>query len=182
MRYAIIIPLHIERRVKAHLFQSEIEQGAFLFARITESPEELSLAIVDYCLIPPGAWEEQSEHYLELKDSERARIMKLARDGNVAAIECHSHPGSGKRVWFSPSDCIGIAEFALYAKWKLDGKPYGAMVWGESSVDAVIWHGEFVKPMKADEVRIVGQQAKVFVPRGTWWGKETPSYTRKNLW
>lgn len=180
MRYVIVIPQNIERIVKAHLFQSEIEQGAFLFARIAESPEELSLTVVDHCLIPGAAWEEQSQHYIELKDSERAAIMKRARDGNFAAIECHSHPGSGKRVWFSPSDCIGIAEFALYGKWKLDGKPYAAMVWGESSLDAVIWNGDFAAPMQVDEVQIVGQQKKVFVPRGAWWKKETPYHTRKN--
>lgn len=182
MRYVITIPEEIEHIVRVHLFQSEIEQGAFLFARVVKPPEELSVDVADCHLIAANAWDEQSEYYLELKNSERAVIMKQARDGNFAAIECHSHPGSGKRVRFSPSDTTGIARFALYAKWKLDGKPYGAMVWGESSVDAVVWHGGFAQPMQVNEVRIVGPRMKVLIPRATWRRKRITPDERNGRW
>lgn len=182
MNYVIVIPHNIERAVKPHLFQDGVEQGAFLFARTRELPDELSMEVIDFYLIPSNAWEEQSDFCLQLKDSERAKIMKQARDLNVSAIEAHSHPGSEKRVWFSLSDCRGIAEFAPYAKWKLDGKPYGAMVWGESSVDAVIWHGGFAQPMQVNEVRIIGPRTKVLIPRATWGRSRITPDERSGRW
>ena len=83
MRYVIVIPREIERAVKAYLFRDGVEQGVFLFSRTWESPDELSMEAIDYYLIPSTAWEEQSDFYLQLKDSERARIMKRARDLNL---------------------------------------------------------------------------------------------------
>src|SRR5204862_2134353 len=124
-------------------FQNEVEQGAFLFAEARSDGGELQLNVTDFYLVPPRGWEVQMEVYLQMKDSERAKIMKLAREKNLCAIDCHSHPRADDDVWFSPSDVAGISEFAEYAKWKLDGKPFAAMVWGEESVDAVLWHGDF---------------------------------------
>lgn len=171
MKHIIAIPDDLERTLRAHLFQNELEQGAFLFVRPEENAGEFRLRAVDAYLIPPEAWHVQLEVYLEMKDAERAKVMKIARDGGYALADCHSHPDSGSEVWFSPSDQVGIAEFADYAKWKLDGKPYAAMVWGEASVDAVVWHDRFLSPYPIDEVHIAGPAVKVLVPRGTWFRK-----------
>ncbi len=168
MRYSIVIAENEESVLRAHLFQGGLEQGAFLFAHVLSTPEEVILEVVDAYLIPPEGWLIQSEVYLEMNDAERAKIMKKARDRGVAVVECHSHPGSEDAVCFSLSDQKGIAEFALYAKWKLDGKPYAAMVWGECSVDAVIWLSNFAEPHKVNEVCIIGKMAKILVPRNTW--------------
>src|SRR5437660_4298106 len=112
MRCTIVIPEHLESVLRAHLFQNELEQAAFLFSRVAETSEELLLEVEHCHLLPPSAWEIQLEDYLEMKDGERARIMKRARDSGFAVIECHSHPNSGNQVWFSPSDKLGIREFA----------------------------------------------------------------------
>jgi hypothetical protein len=156
-----------------------LEQGAFLFAQPVRYGNELWLDAVDAYLISPSGWRVQHEVYLEMNDAERAKIMKIARDRNLAVIDCHSHPGSEDDVWFSPSDKRGITEFAAYAKWKLDGKPFAAMVWAEGSVDAVGWHDGFEKVLKVDEVKILGIQAKVLVPRGTWF-RRVPSFWKKD--
>ncbi len=168
MRYVVTIPEAVERAVRAHLFQNDLEQGAFLFARPKEWADELRLEAVDAYLVPPDGWESQHEVYLQMSDAERAKIMKLARDGGFAIIDCHSHPDSGDDVWFSPSDRQGITEFAGYAKWKLDGRPYTAMVWGEASLDAVAWYRDFREPHPVDEVRVVGPRLTIWTPRGTW--------------
>ncbi len=171
MRYVVTIPRDLVRSLRVHLFQNELEQGAFLFARMVETLEELHIEAVDAYLIPPDGWQVQLEAYLEMSDAERAKIMKIARDGNFAVVDCHSHPGSEDHVWFSPSDRDGITEFAAYAKWKLDGKPYTAMVWGESSVDAVAWCGSFTEARRVSEVRIAGSATRFLTPRGTWFRK-----------
>lgn len=168
MRYVVTIPEDVDRTVRAHLFQNELEQGAFLFARPTQSGESIQLDVGEAYLIPPDGWETQHAAYLEMTDTERAKIMKLARERSTAIIDCHSHPDSGEDVWFSPSDRNGITEFAAYAKWKLDGNPYTAMVYGEASLDAVAWYGDFQEAKPVIEVRVLTAPPTIWTPRGTW--------------
>jgi hypothetical protein len=167
VKNAIVIPSATARTLRGHFFQNEVEQGAFLFARPDTAAAGVRLVVEDLYLVPPLGWEVQMEVYLQMRDSERAKIMKLARDKNLAAIDCHSHPQAGQDVWFSPSDVAGIMEFAQYARWKLDGKPFAAMVWGEASVDAVVWHGSFSQAERVDEIH-VGNPPRVLIPNGSW--------------
>lgn len=172
MKYAVTVPPAAEREVRAHLFQNDLEQGAFLFASPSQSGDIITLAVVDAYLVPPEGWDVQHDVYLEMSDEERARIMKRARDGRTAIIDCHSHPDSGTSVAFSPSDRHGITQFAAYAKWKLEGRPYTALVWGEASIDAVAWYGDFNEARPVDEIRLLTEPATVWTPRGTWFHRE----------
>ena len=178
MKSTLVVPEGIERAVRDHLFQSEIEQGAFLFSRTRSAENELLIEVVDCYLIPAEGWEVQLDVYLEMKDQERGKIMKMARDCGV--VDCHSHPDSQDEIAFSPSDRKGITEFAAYAKWKLPGKPYVAMVWGESSVDAVVWHDSFEAPWQLGEVRVTSPtRTRVATPRGKWFWKSKPYWRRE---
>lgn len=168
MKNYIVIPSEFEERVRRHFFQNEVEQGAFLFAEAKREGESLSLVVADFYLVPPRGWEVQAEIYLQMKDSERAKIMMLARQKNLCAIDCHSHPHAQHDVWFSPSDVAGITEFSQYAKWKLQDKPFAAMVWGESSVDAVLWQGDFAHAQSVSTVEIVGNLKQTLTPTGSW--------------
>lgn len=164
----IIIPSGIAGSLRRHLFQNDIEQGAFLFARAEGIADALMLIVEDSYLVPPCGWEVQMDVYLQMKDSERAKIMQMARAKKLCAIDCHSHPHAGTDVWFSPSDVAGITEFADYAKWKLGGRPFAAIVWGEDSLDAVVWSGDFEVPSTARGVRIVGDTPLILTPTGSW--------------
>lgn len=168
MKYVLIIPEDIHWVLREHLFQNELEQGAFLFAHTVNGSDEFGLEATDIYLIPPRGWQVQLDVYLEMKDSERAKIMNIARTRGLAVIDCHSHPNSEDEVWFSPSDHLGTIEFASYAKWKLEGRPYAAMVWGTLSVDAVIWYDTFVEAYQVDEVRVIGSSTEIMIPRRTW--------------
>lgn len=152
-----------------HLFPGPLEQGVFLFANPVVTGDNLELAVVDMYPVLPEGWLVQDEDYLEMSDKERAKIMKMARDGGFAVIDCHSHPGARDKAWFSPSDRRGITEFAGYAKWKLSGMPFAAMVWGESSVDAVVWHHDFQAAYDVEKVVVAGECQRVLTPRGTWY-------------
>lgn len=169
--YRIAIPEGVARTLRGHLFQGRLEQAAFLFVRVERNDREVVLLAEDCYCVPSSGWIHQGEVYLEMKDEERGKIMKLARQRSRAVIDCHSHPGSGARVAFSPSDISGITDFAAYAKWKLPGQPYGAMVWSEKSVDAVVWDGDFVQALPVTEVTTGDAR---LLPRGTW--RELRSY------
>lgn len=171
MKYIVSIPNSIYLPLQQHLLQNDLEQGAFLFGRASHSSVGIFIVVESTHKIQPDGWEFQDRDYLQMKDLERAKIMKIARDGNFAIIDCHSHPGSKNNVWFSLSDRRGITEFAAYAKWKLDGKPYTAMVWSESSVDAVSWHSDFKEAQRVHEVRIVDKSIRNMTPKGSWFRK-----------
>ncbi len=168
MKTSIIIPADIAETLRTHLFQNDVEQGAFLFARAEQTATALSLVVEESYLVPARGWEVQMDVYLQMKDSERGKIMQMARAKKLCAIDCHSHPQADGDVWFSPSDVAGITDFADYAKWKLDGRPFAAMVWGEASVDAVLWSGDFAGPTVPDEICIAGEPTLAFVPTHSW--------------
>ena len=164
----IEIPKAIFATANSHFFQSDLEQGAFMFANAHVDADEMRLVVDAIYLVPKSGWERQSEVYLQMRDSERAKIMKLARERGACAIDCHSHPQSGADVWFSPSDVHGISEFAPYAKWKLGGRPFAAIVFGEESLDAVAWKGDFTEAQRVDAVRVLGTETKVLRPNCSW--------------
>jgi hypothetical protein len=169
MKLKIAIPAHLEQELLAHFFQNHLEQGAFLFSRTKAGVDAMVLEVTDVYLVPPEGWEVQHELHLEMRDAERGKIMKMARDTNSAIVDCHSHPESHSGVQFSGSDRVGITEFAAYAKWKLPGHPYAAMVWGENSLDAVVWHGDFHSPHVVDEVLVFdGPTSRVVRPQRSW--------------
>ncbi len=179
MKRIITIPRIIEAQLRKHLFQSEVEQGAFLYAMVEEKRDELTLKVVDFYMVPKEGWQVQKDVYLEMKDSERAKIMQRARKGGYAVIDCHSHPGSEGAVEFSPSDKNGIADFAVYAKWKLGAKPFAAIVFGEASLDAVVWHDDFKRALAVDAVQITGERTTTVKPQRGWFaGKPKPWWRR----
>ncbi len=182
MKCIISIPLDIEQKVRAHLFQNDLEQGAFLMANSTLHKNRLILNVGDTYLVPKEGWQIQHNLYLEMKDSERAKIMNIARLGNYAVIDCHSHPDSHDQVWFSPSDRHGIIDFAAYVKWKLGNKPFAAMVWGEASLDAVVWWGGFNKPYMVDEVQIKGETVVRIKPQRSWNIREPKPWWMENFY
>lgn len=154
----------------SHLFQGELEQGAFLMTRSAIQPQRVTIDAVEFHLIQPEGWTEQLEIYLEMTDEERGKIMQEARRGGYGVVDIHSHPGSGNDVWFSPSDVRGITDFAAYSKWKLPGQPYVAMVWGEESFDAVAWHGNFEAPQPVSRLELYSQNFAVenLTPTQSW--------------
>jgi len=162
------IPGEIHAALRRHFFQNALEQGAFLFARDESTPQDLKLVVEDYYLVPSSGWEVQENIYLQMDDAERAKIMQMARKKNACAIDCHSHPHADTDVWFSPSDIHGIGEFAPYARWKLGGHPFAALVWGERSVDAVAWRDDFKSALPLHEISVTGPRAEILRPTNSW--------------
>lgn len=167
MKCTISIPKAINISLYKHLFKNELEQGAFLFAEPDKTHDTLNIMVKDYYLVQKEGWQVQHEVYLEMKDTERAKIMHIACLSGYSIIDCHSHPKSESMVAFSPSDINGITAFSEYAKWKLNGKPFCALVWGESSVDAVIWD-DFKNAKRVNSIEVIGKTREIQIPRCSW--------------
>lgn len=162
MKHRVLVPNHLYTTLMSHLFQGDIEQGAFLLAQVEKRPSLFQLTTFGLILIPPTGWKIQSAYHLEMSETERTRIMKEARDKSCSLVECHSHPGTGNFAELSYSDHIGLKEFVPYVRWKLDGRPYGALVWGESSFDGRVWYDDFAKSHLVSEVIITGEKEITF--------------------
>ena len=57
---------------------------------------------------------------------------------NAAIIELHSHVCL-KGACFSPTDLQGFKEFVPHVWWRLNKKPYAAIVFSKSDFDAFVW-------------------------------------------
>jgi proteasome lid subunit RPN8/RPN11 len=158
-----------EQKLREHLFQNELEQAAFLFARVVDGDRAgLRFEAEELYLVPDTGWALQWEYHLEMADSERAEVMRRARQAGLALVDCHSHPGAGRRARFSPSDIDGITDFAPYVHWKLDRRPYVAMVWAERGIDGVVWRAGSDRPGLLRGVEIVGARRR-WIPCARSW-------------
>jgi hypothetical protein len=95
----------------------------------------------------------QSSSHIELSDSVRSRIIKNAHDAGAAIVEVHSHTG-GWPAQFSPSDHLGFADWVPHVRWRLKGKPYGALVVTKSGFDGFIWRDAI--PDRIGRIRVIG--------------------------
>lgn len=101
---------------------------------------------------------ERSAHG-ELSLSEAAQVDALAalkRRGH-GAVEVHTHPGSGMDAAFSRFDLEQLPAFAHYVRNKLPGRPYGALVLGETGYEGIV----LTENQEALTLRIAGEQSAI---------------------
>jgi len=158
----IHIPLKIYRVVLAHLLPSRLrnEEAGFMYVRPTSGKDGNSFEFVDWDLIPPHGFLVRSRYNFELTDESRARVIKRAHDLGASLVEMHSHSGSFPAA-FSHSDLIGFAEFVPHVWWRLQGKPYFAVVVARKSFDGLAWLVGPDTPQRLDGI-VVGEN--IFVP------------------
>jgi hypothetical protein len=151
-------------QLQQHLFggDSEYEEAAFLFCSLNGNQERRELKVVEATLLRPEAFDRRSEWYLELTDETRGALIKRAHNLNACLVECHSHPGQA-HARFSPSDLHGFSEFVPHVRWRLKGKPYAAIVFAESTFDALVWSSTNGEPDLLHAIRV---DSKLLFPTG----------------
>jgi hypothetical protein len=129
--------------VRRHLLPSHStsEEAAFLFCDAQHDDTRLVFRVVDTRLLPPHAFAHRSPWFLELTDATRGALIKHAHDLGAALVECHSHPDQ-IRAEFSPSDLTGFQDFVPHVRWRLNGRPYAALVFARDNFDALVWNGQ----------------------------------------
>lgn len=137
MPITLLISRELSLRLRGHLFQGGSEQVAFLLA-MPRVDEALELRLTDVYLVPPEEFEDRTPFYLSLAPEVRPKIIKWAWDCGACLVEAHSHRGAGPAA-FSPSDLAGLDEFIPHVRWRLNGKPYVALVFTRNGFDALAW-------------------------------------------
>lgn len=153
MPTTLLISRELCTRLHDHLFQGDSEQVAFLLA-IPLRGEAWKLRLIDAYLVPPEEFEDRTPFHLSLAPEVRPQIIKWAWDRGACLVEAHSHRETEPAV-FSASDLAGLNEFVPHVWWRLQGKPYVALVFTRNSFDGLAWisgphQGEPVKSLRID--------------------------------
>ncbi len=117
--------------VRRHLAGSQDERFAFLLCDTTTSSGTPIFIAKETILVPDGEISLTRTGW-ELSDKVLDDVLNQAVRGHLAIVEAHFHGGTRPR--FSRTDRRGLGPMAHFALERLDGRPYGATVWGDDSV------------------------------------------------
>jgi hypothetical protein len=115
------------------------EEAAFAFVqRETLKGVDIFTAI-DWYAVRPDEFEYRSKYHIELSDDTKALVIKKAHDYDASLVEFHSHLGRWPAE-FSPSDFSGLRDFVPHILWRLNGRPYVAVVITPAQdFDGLVW-------------------------------------------
>lgn len=126
----------------AHLIRDGVEQAAVVYAKSAMSVCAVQLNAFRVELLHAIDFEVQSAVHIALTDDAQQRIIKTAWDLDAAIVEFHSHVNPRYPAAFSSSDRAGFADFVPHVWWRLQGKPYAAVVVAPGSIDALVWRND----------------------------------------
>ena len=146
------------RSLMAHLLPPNVrqEQAAFLFAHTERKVCMIRFAVAGFKLLRPEDFTSQEGDYLAMADSTRAGLIKQAHDMAASLIEIHSHLGPWTAA-FSLADREGLKETVPHMWWRLDRRPYLALVVAKSGFDALVWVDNSTVPQALDGLLVDGQ-------------------------
>lgn len=88
--------------------------------------------------IPASGFELQSPFHVTLTDEAKGSVIRWAWDRGLCLIEAHSHREPDPAE-LSPSDLWGLSEWVPHLSWRLQGRPYAALVVAVEGVDGLAW-------------------------------------------
>ena len=151
-------------------YAHEREHGAFLFASPAGKGE---LEVIDIAMLKPDDFVAQTAYYLELHDDALQKMIVRAHRTNTALIEAHSHPFTrGPRVCFSPFDCEGLSDVGPHVSWRLPGRPYIAMVFGQDAFDSLYWEGRERRARGSVDLLVSGQLLRASRESERFWKQD----------
>jgi hypothetical protein len=155
--------IYIDRRqyhdLRTHLFGGHYEQVAFLFAEHKEERSEAKFYVRRMRMMSPADLDFQSVYHISLTDDALASVIKEAWETGTVPIEVHSHLSADFAPGFSKSDYRGFEATVPHVRWRLQGKPYAALVFCPSGFDGLVWRGGG-NHVEALDALIVGEQVR----------------------
>jgi molybdopterin/thiamine biosynthesis adenylyltransferase len=129
----IRIPQELWSKTLVHLYSTAGEHFAFFLASWTYSSGRPVFLVHEVVLISDDQVEVSKTGWT-LAPETVVGVINAAVKAKCALIEVHNHGGTCPR--FSGMDRLGFREFVPYVLDSLPGRPYGATVWGDTTVYA----------------------------------------------
>jgi hypothetical protein len=151
----LLLTPELHQALWAHLLPPDTrrEQAAFLFCNVADGEGPLVFEAIEASLLQPADFAAQYSDYIEITDACRVGLIKRAHNLGAALAEFHSHPGPWPAA-FSPSDRIGLVETVPHMRWRLNNRPYLAVVVAPDDFDALVWTHKSPLPMPLAGIRV----------------------------
>jgi hypothetical protein len=130
----LIFPKGVLPQALEHL--AGVEQVGFFLADWV--PQERSFRISSWQPVTSSGYAIQTDYHVRLNDDAKAEMIRWAWDSDKCLIEAHSHGPRG-RARFSPSDLAGFEEWVPHLWWRLQKRPYAAIVTQGETFDGWAW-------------------------------------------
>lgn len=149
--------LNIDHKVMGDILlnllqDSKKEYASFIFANPLETAVAIDFNFKSWYKLGPEDYSEHSRYILKLSDNIRPKIIKRAFDLKCSIIEIHTHIGDNP-AGFSLADFIGFSEFVPHVRWRLNNRPYAAIVFSKRDFDGIVWAGDSKEPFQLAEIK-----------------------------
>ena len=158
--------------LQSHLFKGDSEQVAFLYARREEKGDETQFRVEETYYVPDEELDHSSRYFISLSDEALQKAIKKAFASDLVPIEVHSHRDASFEAGFSTSDFEGFEDTVEHMRWRLQGRPYIALVIAPTGFDALVWSGDRDGEAVGLDTMIAGEE--VLRPSGRSLEKVTP--------
>ena len=118
------------------------EEAAFLYVHRRDDSATSKFDCVEVEKLKPDDFVAHHSDYIELEDSARIRLIKRAHALGASLVELHSHPGPWPAA-FSEADRAGLRDTVPHMFWRLQQRPYLAIVVAKTGFDALVWIDDF---------------------------------------
>jgi hypothetical protein len=141
------------RALERHIDQAEL--AAFMLADF----DGCDFAVVDMKPVALDGYSSRSGYHLELPDLARPQLIAWALANERCLIEIHSHgPGFPQ---FSGSDQLGFVDWVPHVRWRLQGRPYAALVRSGTEWDGLAWTGSAGEVQAVEAIEITSGESDV---------------------
>ena len=135
MRTHLIATAELYQQARAHL-DAHPERIGFFLADWSAQHRQFNLEA--WRSIPDEEVEFGDSLTVALTDEAQANVIAWASSGGKSLVEAHSH-GGPMPAGFSVNDMLGFREWIPHLWWRLQGRPYAAVVTGVGTFDALAW-------------------------------------------
>lgn len=129
------------------------EEAAFLFVKRVPDERCVLFEVMKTLELERRNFATQTGDYLEMDEAISATVIKQAHDLEASLVEIHSHLGPWP-AGFSLADRAGLRETVPHMWWRLQGRPYLAIVVANGSFDALVWLDNPKVPYPLDGLRV----------------------------
>lgn len=140
------------------------ESAAFLLAGRVRAGDTETILVRRIVPIPREEYRFKGPLHLDISPRAINGLIALCEANGLGAVLCHSHPGHGPRLDYSPTDDHGERRIAAALQQAVPGCPVGSILISEDGIRARRWDKGRATPV--DEVVIIGNAIRRLDVRG----------------
>ncbi len=144
-----------------HLLADADEAAAVLICGYSLTACRARLLVREIVPVPAEGIESKGGAFITLRPEWLAVPLKCAREAGLTTVLAHSHPFSQGAVRFSSIDTAGQATLVPKVRARLPSRPVAELVFGQDSIDGLLWLPGRQEPRAIDEVVVVGPRLDI---------------------